>query len=82
MVTEYFSLRAAKKRKKVSAVDTNQTKEMNARARLLNAQTRQANMLLKTAVTFKDSLSADAKKSLAAHATRILTGEMLVFKKR
>ncbi|PGS61248.1 hypothetical protein COC69_32900 [Bacillus cereus] len=51
---------------------------MNARAKLLNAQVRQANVLLKTADTFKDSLSADAKHSLVAHATRILTGEMLL----
>ncbi|PGS69048.1 hypothetical protein COC69_26135 [Bacillus cereus] len=78
LVAEYFSLRAVKKREKVSTVDTDQTKEMNARARLLNAKTRQANVLLKTVDTFKDSLSTDAKQSLVAHATRILTGEMLL----
>ncbi|PGS68282.1 hypothetical protein COC69_26885 [Bacillus cereus] len=78
LVAEYFSLRAAKKQVKVSVMDTNQTKEMNARARLLNARTRQANVLLKTADAFKDSLSADAKHSLVAHATRILTGEMVL----
>ncbi|WP_257205472.1 ORF6N domain-containing protein [Bacillus cereus] len=78
LVEEYFNLRANKKQAKVSTEETDQAKEMNARARLLNAQTRQANMLLKTADTFKDSLSADAKHSLVAHATRILTGEMLL----
>jgi len=73
LVRGYFNLRAVKEQ-----LDTNQTKEMNARARLLNAKTRQANVLLKAADTFKDSLSADAKRSLVAHATRILTGEMLL----
>ncbi|PEP91592.1 ORF6N domain-containing protein [Bacillus toyonensis] len=74
-VDEYFSLRV-EKTKQLSLVE-DKTKETNAQARLLNAKTRQANLLLQAAETFKESLSAEAKQSLVAHATRIVTGEML-----
>ncbi|WP_257143355.1 hypothetical protein [Bacillus cereus] len=44
-------------------------KETKVQARLLNAKTKQANLLLKAAKT---------KQSLVAHATRIVTGEILL----
>ncbi|MGX5389455.1 ORF6N domain-containing protein [Bacillus thuringiensis] len=77
-VDGYFQLRAENKQDRVSVVQIDATKETNAQARLLNAKTSQANLLLKAAETFKESLSAEAKKSLVAHATRIVTGEMLL----
>ncbi|MGR5864916.1 ORF6N domain-containing protein [Bacillus cereus] len=77
-VDGYFQLRAENKQNRVSVVQIDATKETNAQARLLNAKTRQANLLLKAAETFKESLSVEAKQSLVAHATRIVTGEMLL----
>lgn len=77
-VDGYFQLRAENKQDRVSVVQVDGTKETNAQARLLNAKTRQANLLLKAAETFKESLSAEAKQSLVAHATRIVTGEILL----
>ncbi|MGQ3736815.1 ORF6N domain-containing protein [Bacillus sp. Fil] len=77
-VDGYFQLRAENKQDRVSVVQVDVTKETNAQARLLNAKTRQANLLLKAAETFKESLSAEAKQSLVAHATRIVAGEMLL----
>ncbi|ANS45843.1 hypothetical protein BM86_24935 [Bacillus thuringiensis] len=77
-VDGYFQLRAESKRERISVVEVDRAKETNAQARLLNAKTRQANLLLKAAETFKESLSAEAKQSLVAHATRIVTGEMLL----
>ncbi|HEQ3529428.1 TPA: ORF6N domain-containing protein [Bacillus cereus] len=77
-VDGYFQLRAENKQDRASVVQIDATKETNAQARLLNAKTRQANLLLKAAETFKESLSAEAKQSLVAHATRIVGGEMLL----
>ncbi|WP_347408007.1 ORF6N domain-containing protein [Bacillus cereus group sp. BfR-BA-01489] len=56
-VDGYFQLRAENKQKRVSVVQIDVTKETNAQARLLNAKTRQANLLLKAAETFKESRS-------------------------
>ncbi|MGX5634424.1 ORF6N domain-containing protein [Bacillus thuringiensis] len=77
-VEGYFQLRAENERERISVVQADRAKETNAQARLLNAKTRQANLLLKAAETFKESLSAEAKQSLVAHATRIVAGEMLL----
>ncbi|MGX5634728.1 ORF6N domain-containing protein [Bacillus thuringiensis] len=77
-VDGYFQLRAENKQERISVGQADATKETNAQVRLLNAKTRQANLLLKAAETFKGSLSAEAKQSLVAHATRIVTGEMLL----
>ncbi|PEN90115.1 hypothetical protein CN553_22180 [Bacillus cereus] len=77
-VDGYFQLRAESKQERISVVQVDRAKETNAQARLLNAKTKQANLLLKAAETFKESLSAEAKQSLVAHATRIVTGEMLL----
>ncbi|EKS8371195.1 hypothetical protein [Bacillus thuringiensis] len=77
-VDGYFQLRAESKQKRTAVVQVDATKEISAQARLLNAKTRQANLLLKAAETFNESLSAEAKQSLVAHATRIVAGEMLL----
>ncbi|WP_255290009.1 ORF6N domain-containing protein, partial [Bacillus thuringiensis] len=77
-VDGYFQLRVENERERISVVQVDRAKETNAQARLLNAKTRQANLLLKAAETCKESLSTEAKQSLVAHATRIVTGEMLL----
>mgnify|MGYP001145314624 CR=1 FL=1 len=54
-VDGYFQLRTENRKESASVVQMDATKVMNTKARMLNAQTKQANLLLQAVETFKES---------------------------